>query len=67
MACTVTATLTLIYVGHPWFHSKPPNLYGWPTYGHQVAQLTDTKWQYENLTTYYHLRKHTLQSAETGG
>jgi len=37
MACTVTVTRKLVYVGHRWFHSTPPNLYGWPTYGHQVA------------------------------
>ena len=35
MACTVT--LKLVYVDHRWFHSIPPNLYRWPTYGHQVV------------------------------
>jgi hypothetical protein len=31
------------------------------------GQLMDTKWHYENWTMYYHLRKRTLQIAETGG
>ena len=31
------------------------------------GQLMDIKWHYENWTMYYHLRKRTLLSAQTGG
>jgi len=53
-----TNTVTPVYLGHLWFHSKPPNLCRWPS--------PETNWHYETRTVQYQVCKCTVQNAQAG-